>query len=194
MTTYFSVGHDSGVNAGSVCLRLKDFDRQSTVSLQEIADALRILPDRHLAGLRFLVYDPDHRLALFRVCHGSGHLARRWGAYYMRRCRAIVFHGVGTRRAFLETLYHEIGHYVFHRILGGVNRKRWITQLNHAEGHVSDYAGRNGNEDFAESYSAYMTNPRLLREFPQKYAFMRDTVFAGMQPERNDLWRRSPAA
>jgi hypothetical protein len=50
------------------------------------------------------------------------------------------------------------------------------------QGFVSDYARTNKEEDFAESYMAYIRYPQILKAAnPVKYKFMRQHVFGGQE-------------
>jgi tetratricopeptide (TPR) repeat protein len=87
--------------------------------------------------------------------------------------------------AYLETtLAHEIGHHVHLYVLDGKDWHEWQrlhTRSSFPE-YVSDYARSSAEEDFSESYAWYIHNPfALAKASPDKYAFMRDSVFAGRE-------------
>lgn len=80
-----------------------------------------------------------------------------------------------------QTIAHEIGHNVH------LNLPKWhewrrvsTADLYAGRDRVSDYAWNSMEDDFAESYAAYILDPEHLQDVsPAKYAFMRDHVFAG---------------
>lgn len=95
----------------------------------------------------------------------------------------------GTGETELAVLCHEIGHSAFNN-MSFEDTVKW-TEL-HVEsvniynetgfGFVSNYAHTNLFEDFAESYSTYITNPDLLKFFsPEKYEFMKENLFNGVE-------------
>jgi hypothetical protein len=121
-----------------------------------------------------------------------------------------------------STLFHELGHRMgsfggientdaWWRLTGwtppaGKTRETgWLdATAAHPEKCVSEYACANPAEDFAESVVAYRYNPQgLQRVSPEKYAFLKATVFDGVeylnsstcsQPSRGNLETRAKAA
>lgn len=59
----------------------------------------------------------------------------------------------------------------------------WKTVTFSAPRHlISEYAGTDPEEDFAETFSAYRITPEKLRKVsPERYAFMRDRIFKGVE-------------
>jgi len=86
------------------------------------------------------------------------------------------------RREIKVTIAHEIGHNVYFNVLDGATRAEWECLSASSRGYVTNYAKRNVEEDFAESYAIYIVDPELLRGLnPDKYAFLRDRVFNGRE-------------
>ncbi len=83
-----------------------------------------------------------------------------------------------------DTLSHEAGHQVYDKFLKPQDQKNWteLSGSREAEQCVSNYARTDNFEDFAESYRAYVREPGALKQTsPEKYNFMRDTVFDGRE-------------
>lgn len=89
------------------------------------------------------------------------------------------------------TVIHEYGHRLGLK-LSIDNRKDWMKlsnwhkhdseDTNNAENLISKYAKSNHIEDFAEAFSAYRFNPKLLKErAPQKYEMIKEIVFLGKE-------------
>lgn len=165
-------------SAGKLQLRISGFSRQQVVSVEEVVKAVDVLPVFHLTGLREIIYAPE----LLQIDPPGFHAARSWGprkGEFSQHARTIYFLDFDTRDLFLQILYHEIGHYVFFLVLDSRLKKRWVTQVSPGSRYVTPYAGRSPQEDFAESYAAYVRDPAGLKRIPQKYAFMHDLVFTG---------------
>ena len=64
-------------------------------------------------------------------------------------------------------------------VLDSRAKQRWVTQIHPRHFCVSEYATRDAQEDFAESYAAYVLAPQILRNIEAKYRFMKDEIFAG---------------
>ena len=57
----------------------------------------------------------------------------------------------------------------------------------------SKYGATNPHEDFAEAMSAYRYNPNLLLEMsPEKYDYLRENVFLGIEYRSTDLCNKKP--
>ena len=176
---------DSGKPRVHVVVR--GFKDQGLVSLAEIVAAVKRLPDLHLTGLRSIAYDPKKRLVnrlrmqrqYLRHYHQDLH-ATRLGEYHTNLGAIFIFRFSGKRQLF-NTIYHEIGHHVYYRIMDGVQRKIWVNELFPNSEHVTEYAGRNASEDFAESYAYYQCRPSWLRSVSEeKFVFMRDQIFGSL--------------
>ncbi len=92
-----------------------------------------------------------------------------------------------------QTLIHELGHNIHYAIAPELNQ-RWLTMSSWVKTGdkwefdsvgacmPSRYAMTSPLEDFAETSSAYRYNARaLLAQCPDKYNFMRDNVFHGVE-------------
>ena len=82
-----------------------------------------------------------------------------------------------------QTITHEIGHNVYYN-LSEEQRGEWreIYDDSARRQFVSAYARTNEQEDFAESYRAYVHDPeRLRRRGLAKYKFMHHYVFKGRE-------------
>lgn len=91
------------------------------------------------------------------------------------------------------TLAHEIGHHVYWNLLDRGSLRKW--QRLFSESDSEDTSGLNGfisrkppkddNEDFAQSYAAYISGPLrstiLNYVNKRKYIFLRDSVFDGRE-------------
>ena len=158
-----------------VRLWLAGFSAQDIVSTEEIVAAVDRVPDHQLEGLRGVIYDPE------RATQDLDAYSAPWGfnvkGAFFRVERCIVLYHFASKSRFEHILYHEIGHYVFQYILDSYQRQNWVTRIYPRSRHVTQIAGRNANEDFAESYAAFLRNRPHLLQIPQKHAFMRNEVF-----------------
>ncbi len=156
------------------------FNHQKIVTRDEVVNALVVLPDLHLRGIKVVRYDPHKIIAttmnwLMETPIPSG--AR--GSYYQsENLSAIVVWKFNSRAEFFHILYHEIGHYVFMRMLSQSQRDQWIYQVRAKETQtVSIYASRNSREDFSESYAAWVNQDPSMKKCPLRAAFMAHVVF-----------------
>ena len=76
-------------------------------------------------------------------------------------------------------LFHELGHFVYFRVISSFEKKQWVTEVHPVEEAVTRYGRRNAAEDFAEAFALYVQAPGELAGLPGKYRFMRDAVFKG---------------
>jgi hypothetical protein len=169
---------DNATFESRVELWLAGFGAQTVVTTDEIVAAVDRVPNHQLDGLRGIVYDPD------RVTQELTPIPEPWrfrikGAFFVSE-RCIVVYDFENRSRFEHILYHEIGHYVFQYILDSFKRKRWVTELYPTSRYVTPVASRNANEDFAESYATFLSEPERLLQIPGKHAFMRRDVFEGI--------------
>jgi hypothetical protein len=92
----------------------------------------------------------------------------------------------------LNTVIHEVGHNAYAGLIEkrlelatkweSLYRQSWDHYMKDGTGFVSSYAATNKFEDFAESYMNFIKNPENLKIMSQeKYSFMRDNVFAGLE-------------
>lgn len=152
-----------------VNIRLVGFLQYSNLDALKIAQLLEAIPASHLHLLEEIVFVPK---------------TTRW-------CAAFVVKKTGSPRSYVKkenyiievyknsdldtirwALYHEIGHFVFYKHLQPKLRKEWVSDLYKREGSVSEYAKRNGQEDFAESYACYICEPARLGKYKGKYNYM----------------------
>jgi hypothetical protein len=77
-----------------------------------------------------------------------------------------------------EVLTHEYGHFVWFRLLDKVDRSEYRNIYNGQRKHhnlVSDYAGVNLEEGFAEAFAFYITDPATLKQKdPNSFQFLSD--------------------
>ena len=152
-------------STGKVRVALIGFGQQKTVSEDQIISALGLLPDAHLADLLCVKYDPYRDI--------------RFSGWYDPGQKGIVIFRFMDEWDFYQLLYHEIAHHVFDNILTINERYFWVNKISRSEGHVSSYAQKNRQEDFAETYSQYVRGPMWLIEMPEKFRFMNEVVFSG---------------
>ena len=156
----------AGPFAGRVQVALPGFHGAGA---RQLVSALAVLPDFHLAGLRYVKFDPDRGVVL--------------AGWYDREALGIhIFYAIDIQDL-LETLYHEIGHHVFWEALTIDQRADWVMVVSPGEGSVSPYAERNAREDFAETYAWHMLDYTELASFESKLEFMHEVVFRGFVPE-----------
>lgn len=169
---------DRGREPGSLHLQLRGFGQQALVSTTEVVEALDLLPRFHLEGLAEITFEPEAPPEAVRYHNGAKVLSTR-RAEFIQHQRRIALYPTDTAPLFWQVLFHEIGHYVFFLIIDSHVKTRWVTQLHPHHFCVSDYATHDAQEDFAESYAAYVLAPQVLRDIPAKFEFMRDDVFGG---------------
>jgi hypothetical protein len=101
-------------------------------------------------------------------------------AEFIQRQRKIVIYDFPNSALFFQILFHEIGHFVFFLVISSVVKKRWVTEIYPGSQCATSYGTLSAAEDFAETYACYARDPELLiRQVPDKFAFMRDYVFSG---------------
>lgn len=94
-----------------------------------------------------------------------------------------------SRERMENTLAHEVGHQTQNMYLKNSDHKKWekLSGERLKNKCVSEYARTNSHEDFAESYKAYIHDPESLKKAnPEKYNYMRDSVFSGREYEINN--------
>jgi hypothetical protein len=163
---------------GKLNLRISGFSHQQIVPIAQIVQAVDVLPSFHVEGLREIVYTPEALIANPRDVYA----ARPWGirkGEFRQKERKIFFYDFDGPDLFHQILYHEIGHFVFFLVIGSRVKKRWVTQIFPRSECITAYASLNASEDFAETYACYVRDPESLKKLPEKYAFMRDSVFSG---------------
>ncbi len=162
-------------------LLIADFDHQSLVNKQEVVSAVRRLPKPHYAGIQAIRYDPKRTLAtaMASLKNRPSSLSTSGFFYHEREygLSVIVLYRFRSREEFYHILYHEIGHFVFLKVLEQGQRNEWFSLRREEQDSVSSQAGRNAREDFAETYAYYCINPARLHGLPLRRAFFRDIVF-----------------
>ncbi|MBI4396763.1 MAG: AAA family ATPase, partial [Elusimicrobia bacterium] len=108
------------------------------------------LPKAHIEGLASILYTPT---------------TRKIGGVHYPSLHQIDLASNVTREYSLRTLSHEIAHNLFHGSLTLLEKMRW--QLNHTVSRgpndfVDHYAATNANEDFAQTYEAYVNTPWVI--------------------------------
>jgi hypothetical protein len=163
-------------------LLIADFDRQNIVSKHQVVSAVRRLPRSHYAGIRAIRYDPLRTLATaVSTLQNKPSSPHTDGFFYHEHehglCVIVLF-CFRTPMEFHHILYHEIGHYVFLKVLDQERRDEWFFSVRRSEERfVSSRARQNAREDFAESYAFYCLRPARLATVPRKRDFLRDRVF-----------------
>lgn len=161
------------MNPHKVRIALIGFLRQELISADQIVQALSLLPDRHLADLLCVKYDPDRNV--------------KFSGWYDPNQKGIEVFCFKDEWDFYQLLYHEIAHHVFHNALTIDERAMWVNEISPLEGHVSTYAEKNTSEDFAETYALYVLGPVHLLDFQVKFLFMNQVVFSGYIPDASSL-------
>ena len=162
---------------GKVRLLLSGFGQQTIISVDDVVNAIKILPAKHLAGLKEISYDPN-RLFQSLAYYLNILPNRRSRGEFVQNQRQINIYAFKTPERFHHILYHEIGHYVYFVIIDSETKKEWVTKIYPRGGFITHYAKRNAAEDFAECYSYYVYQPEKLMAVDLKYRFMRDRIFA----------------
>lgn len=163
-------------------LHLKGFDQQRLVTVEHIVAVIKALPDFHLEGLQSIEYDPDRlsqkAIGYFlapRVPTALPNLRSR-GEYLQDDLRIMIY-AFDSEAELLHVLHHEIAHHVYHRVIDGALRKRWVTQIRSSTPATTNYGERNASEDFAETYAIYVLARARLHSTPAKLAFMQTEIF-----------------
>ena len=161
-----------------------NFSRQSLVSPHEIRAAVERLPREHYAKIKIIRYDPERSLALeMAYINNNPESLRARGTYlhdWDSSDSVVVIYPFKTKDGFFHTLYHEIGHHVFFRVLDQGLRDEWFALRRAEKGFVSKRARKDAREDFAETYSCLCFRTHLLYHAPGKADFMRRKVFRSL--------------
>jgi hypothetical protein len=172
---------DASNTPGKLDLRIIGFSKQSIISIQQIIQAIDILPSFHLEGLREIIYDPEFLENDLSNLYAIRPIQNRKGEFRQKE-RKIVFFEFDQPKLFYQILYHEIGHFVFFLAINSRVKKQWVTEIYPHSECITAYGSVNACEDFAETYATYICDPDALKQLPIKYAFMRDYIFSG-RPE-----------
>ena len=171
---------------GKVNLLLAGFKRQSVISVDEVLRAIDVLPAFHLEKLRSIEYDPIWNVGDELDYYESRSSLAAAGKYVLAD-KTILMHKFINKPLFYRMLYHEIGHYVFYNAIGGDLKKEWVTRLYPGNPYITQYASRNGSEDFAECYASYILEPGKLMHIIEKFSFMKHQVFKRFMPDTSVL-------
>ncbi|CAM4163821.1 hypothetical protein BIW53_03105 [Pseudoalteromonas byunsanensis] len=154
-------------------LVIKDFYKQSIITDEQIKAAMAKVPMAHLKGLEYIVYDPS-RFFQRSYVNVKPINYKVIGQYNQIPKKFICIHEILHKHEFYHVLYHEIGHHVFNYILTSQQRVSWVNDIYPCSTHfVSQYASKNAQEDFCESYSTFYTRPTDLAKDSKKSAFIR---------------------
>ncbi len=159
-----------------VRLSLRGFSQQNLVDVQDVAKMLNQLPAKHLSGLDSVTIFPNSNKtvkAAYRVKKTS-----LWWEKYIETNHRIEIYGVSTEDIFYWSMFHELGHFVMDMKLRSSDKKHWVVECHHQKGAVSEYAKRNAQEDFAETYACFLMDPqRLLMSDSKRFSYMKSIVF-----------------
>ena len=167
-----------GLQANAINIELWGFKENRLVKPMAVARALQLLPAHQLEGLKKITYEEKVTIqglrGWMRLPGKSAHKGR-----YNQQEHSMTIHLCSSRTLFFHTLFHELGHFVYFRILTSFEKKRWVQGVYKKEPAVTRYGQRNAAEDFAEAFAVYVTAPARLTATGPKYLFMRDVVFRG---------------
>lgn len=167
------------LQANAINIELWGFKDSRLVKIMAVARAIELLPAHQLEGLKKITYEEKASIpglrGWVRLPGKSSHKGR-----YDSSNNSITIHLCDTRELFFHTLFHELGHFVYFRILSSFEKKRWVQETYKKEPPVTPYGNRNAAEDFAEGFALYVTGPDKLRGRAGKYAYMQNVVFRGV--------------
>ena len=181
---------------GRINLLISGFYRQSLVSTDDVIEAIEAIPSNHIKGLQVVKYDPAREVQqLMAQADGVSMEPHVMGAYYYASDLAgIVIYEFHNKLMFYHMLYHEIGHYVYLRVLTQPLRDEWLYRVRpHAnQRFVSRYAATSAAEDFAECYAYFCVFPQTLWKIFPKMRFIAEKVFY-LEPGSYDFSEPDPA-
>jgi hypothetical protein len=182
----FRVNSSQDHEFNAINIELWGFRDCPLVKPRNIAEALQLLPPHQLEGLNKIAYE-EHALVpgLTRWVRLPGRSRHR--GRYDHSEQSITLHRCSGTEQLYHTLFHELGHFVYFRIISSVEKKQWVTQVYKKERPVTPYGRRNAAEDFAEAYALYVYDPQRLAERNLKYGFMRETVFRDRTVDKTTL-------
>lgn len=170
-------------------LRIQNADLWTSAELDIVSLSLSDLPS-HLANRELTAM--NHPLVHFKrsdevpdrpMANAIIYLFNGWNQQTVSRQRYSLFHELGHNMGFdfgfdsLRAWYQAAD--------WSEKDFEWI-QL-HPERKISQYAGFNPDEDFAESFAAYRYNPTVLKKIsPKAYQFMKKTVFRNIEYTSED--------
>jgi hypothetical protein len=112
-------------------LLVANFERQNIVAKSQVIQAVKRLPRAHYEGLQAIRYDPHRTFAThLSFVHQKPFSLRTMGFYYHESdLSVIIIFPFKTSSEFYHVLYHEIGHYVFLRVLSQAHRDQWFHKI-----------------------------------------------------------------
>lgn len=175
---------------------IRDFERSGLIANEIIADHLReTLPPSHTEGVSGINYRPEH--PLFTANPGALGFYRGGEITIGPVERSQWPEGLGVLQVspgegVLWTITHEVGHDVYQQYVEAspamsgtweaLHQVSFLTNATEGRGFVTTYSATDVQEDFSESYMAYVHDPERLKFYnPEKYEFMRDYVFSGRE-------------
>ncbi len=150
---------------------IRDFDRQNFITPNEVAKLVKSLPAAHTRGIQVLWYKPAPEFQAMHLPISPG----MKGAYFPEY-RSIIIYDLENKQLAKHIIAHEVGHYVYHRVLTSYQRKEWATQIGGKPPFVTDYAKTNLAEDFSECYAAFAVS-HSTNISPRKRNFLAAQVF-----------------
>jgi len=169
--------------SGRIKLIISGFSKQNYISVDQIITAIEILPNDHIGNLKMIKYDKRKRSLKYPYNHGLRSPVNNVAGIYDDLLKGVVIFPFKNTQDFYEVFYHEIGHYVYHHSLGQNKKCEWVTKINYNSPLISDYAGKNASESFAETYMFYILRNRELKLNEIKYHFFHDIVFKTFVPD-----------
>jgi hypothetical protein len=159
-------------------LAIRSFEKSGILGNEEIAEHLAKLPQEHIKKIKEIRYTDEY------FPTEDGYIAGKYillGSYMGEiKINRQSPEGSYDAEALKETITHEVGHNVYFNLLDERLREEWNKiSINSAPNEfVSNYAKKDKQEDFAESYMTYVHDPKYLEAIsPAKYEFMRQYVF-----------------
>lgn len=175
-TPVFRVNSAAEGELNAINIELWGFRDCPLVKPMAIARALQHLPPHQLEGLKKIAYDEKVFIPGLRRWIRLQGRSRHRGSYDHNE-QTITLHKCSHREQLFHTLFHELGHFVYFRIISSFEKKQWVKEIYRQEPAVTPYGRRNAAEDFAEAYALYVRDPQRLSEFRLKCAYMRSIVF-----------------
>jgi hypothetical protein len=167
-----------GLQANAINIELWGFKDNRLVKPMAVAKALQLLPPHQLEGLKKITYEEKVTVqglrGWIRLPGKSAHKGR-----YNHQDHTITIHLCASRALLFHALFHELGHFVYFRIISSFEKKQWVQGVYRNEPAVTRYGQRNAAEDFAEAFALYVVNPNKLSVAGAKHGFMRNVVFRG---------------
>ena len=170
------------------------FEASGLLTSEQVADYVReTIPTSHLEQCPSIQYEPDNPEF---VSYPYGLAFFDPETHEIKVGPAERFGLIAPEQEMIDTVTHEIGHnahqnLIEHRLeIAAKWADLYERSKNGENDFVSRYASTNEYEDFAESYMTYVRDPGLLQFVsPEKYALMRDFIFAGREYPPREVGR-----